>query len=89
MGGGWPWSSEDSQRSSWSLIAHRAVVVAASVAVLGCLAVATAGRINAQTLPFCGGQNAPPQPVPYTCKSQVQTIDGRRCRPCLEPTTGR
>jgi hypothetical protein len=52
------------------------VVAAASVAVLGCLGVAAGGRIGAQTLPFCGGQNAPPQPVPYTCRTQVQTIDG-------------
>jgi hypothetical protein len=63
-------------RSRWSGFGQRVVVAAASVAVLGCLAVATGGQVNAQTLPFCGGQNAPPQPVPYTCRSQLQTIDG-------------
>ena len=29
-----------------------------------------------QSLPFCGGQNATPRPVPYTCTTQTQTIDG-------------
>ena len=63
-------------RSRWTGLGQRVVGAAASVAVLGCLAVATGGRIDAQTLPFCGGQNAPPQPVPYTCRTQLQTIDG-------------
>ena len=48
-----------------------AVVAFAVVAVL-----AMAGHSGAQSLPFCGGQNAPPQPVPYTCRTQTQTIDG-------------
>ena len=38
--------------------------------------VAMASVSGAQSLPFCGGQNAPPQPVPYTCRTQTQTIDG-------------
>ena len=37
---------------------------------------AVGARTGAQSLPFCGGQNAPPQPVPYTCTTQTQTIDG-------------
>jgi hypothetical protein len=63
-------------RSRWSGLGQRVVVGAASVAVLGCLAVAAGGRIDAQTLRFCGGQSAPPQSVPYTCRTQILTIDG-------------
>ena len=63
-------------RSHWSGLGQRAAVAAASVAVLGCLVVAAGGRVSAQTLPFCGGQSATPRPVPYTCTTQVQTIDG-------------
>jgi len=52
------------------------MVAAASAVVLGCLAVVAGGQVSAQTLPFCGGQSAPPQPVPYTCRTQLLTIDG-------------
>ena len=50
--------------------------------VIGVAALMSAGLVSvaspggAQPLPFCGGQNAPPQPVPYTCTTQTQTIDG-------------
>jgi hypothetical protein len=63
-------------RSRWSGLGQRAVVVVASAALLGSLAVAAGGRSAAQTLPSCGGQNAAPQPVPYTCSTPVRTIDG-------------
>lgn len=43
------------------------VLIAATVAVLsGLLFVATAGQASA-AIPNCGGQDALPQPVPYTC----------------------
>jgi hypothetical protein len=49
-------------------------VIGIGVVVL--TSVGVAGRSGAQALPFCGGQNAAPQPVPYTCTTQTQTIDG-------------
>ena len=47
-----------------------------TIVLVSALGVMLAGSAGAQSLPFCGGQNAPPQPVPYTCRTQTQTIDG-------------
>jgi len=55
------------------LCTGRGFVVIGGVALAS---VAMAGESVAQSLPFCGGQNAPPQPVPYTCTTQTQSIDG-------------
>jgi hypothetical protein len=37
---------------------------------------ATADLAGGQSLPSCGGQNAAPQPVPYTCTTPTRLIDG-------------
>src|SRR5262245_40265049 len=45
--------------------------------LLSACAVASFGSLAAaQSLPSCGGQNAAPQPVPYTCTTQTKLIDG-------------
>ena len=54
----------------------RGLMAGAVVAFAVAAVLAMAGHSGAQPLPFCGGQNAPPQPVPYTCTTQTQTIDG-------------
>ena len=53
-------------------VARLVIGVGAVVGLSGALA----AMVVAQPLRFCGGQNAPPQPVPYTCRTQLQTIDG-------------
>ena len=68
MTSGQPGARRDSVR--------RVLVAGAIVAFAVAAVLAVAGQTGAQSLPFCGGQNAPPQPVPYTCTTQTQTIDG-------------
>ena len=59
-----------SGRTEWWMAAVGTQVLVSALGVM------IAGSSGAQTLPFCGGQNAPPRPVPYTCRTQTQTIDG-------------
>ena len=50
--------------------------IGVGVGVLTSVVLATASPGGAQALPFCGGQNAAPQPVPYTCTTDTRLIDG-------------
>ena len=56
--------------------AGRGMVAVGVMALASAVGVVLAGPGGAQPLPFCGGQNAAPRPVPYTCTTQTQTIDG-------------
>ena len=58
------------------VVRRRVVRGVISIGLVGWAVAAMAGPAPAQSLPFCGGQNAAPQPVPYTCTTQTQTIDG-------------
>src|SRR5262245_43024984 len=53
-----------------------AVVTIGAVGITTTAGLAVAGPTGAQPVPVCGGQNAAPRPVPYTCTTQTQTIDG-------------
>jgi hypothetical protein len=50
--------------------------VAGVVALTAWGVLSMAGPVGAQSLPSCGGQNAAPRPVPYTCTTDTRLIDG-------------